>query len=307
MRKLIVILLICTIAFSLIACGSVESTETTSDNKEDKVTEAQNISQSDIIGNYIEKDSGASLRIEDEYVYWTNTSASFWSEPYENGHSYKIEGDKLTTPVTKEGWDSFEIASYGSGYSLSNDVYTFIPFDDYYSFEHVSINRITDKINGDSSSITLLGVEYLKSIDILEYVTEMWVDSYRYSNDFILEAPDGKCFVKLHILLENEGKETYNVADNLFVSLVYDNSYVFNSYETDGNSIIAEPMNYCCVSGGGVFTSGDLNISPLSSRELTVYMLCPSALMENTDKPLCAAFTIRGEKANPNVLVFDLR
>lgn len=302
MKKMLCIVLMCAMALSLIACGSGN---VSSDTTGDKAADSKNMSQSDIIGNYVEQNSGAFLRVEDEFVYWTKTPASFASKPYEEGHGYKIEGNQLTTPVTEEGWDSFDITSYGSGYSLSNDVYTFIPYDDYYTFEHTMVNKVGDKASGGSVSITMEDVAFQDSIDILDFVTDIWVDSFK--DDFVLEPPEGQCFVKLQIKVENEGKETLDVSKDMAVALVYDNSYVFNSYETTGNTLVAEPMNYCYVDGTGARLSGDLNVSPLSSRTFTVYMMCPTALKDNTDKPLYAALSTTGDSSTPSVIVFNLR
>lgn len=266
----------------------------------------QDISQSDIMGNYVEKDSGIFFRVEDEYVYWTTSPAKFWSEPLESGHGYKIEGNQLTTPSSEEGWDSFEMIPYGTGYCLSNSIYTFLPSDDYYSFEHTTINTMANKASGDGFSVSFLNLEYIENIDILEYVTDKWVNSYK--DNFILEAPDGMCFVKMQIKLENEGKESIAANDNLSVSVVYDNSYVFRCYETIGNALISEPMNYCYIQGNSsALSAGEINISPLSSKTLTIYMICPSALRDNADKPLCAAFSVKGKNGVPTVVVFDLR
>lgn len=305
MKKWIVLLLALVMCLSLCACGSGDENAAEENAAEENAADSENLSQASIIGNYLEKDSGASFRVEDEFVYWTSTAPEFWSEPYEDTNNYEIEGNKLTTPVNEEGWDSFDITSYGSGYSLSNDVYTFIPYDDYYTFEHATVNKVGDKASGGSVSITLEDVAFQDSIDILDYVTDMWVDNFK--DDFVLEPTEGQCFVKLQIKVENEGKETIDVSDALAVALVYDKSFVFNSYETKGNALIAEPMNYCYVDGNGARKSGDLNLSPLSSRTFTVYMLCPTALKDNTDKSLYAALSATGDSSTPNVLVFDIR
>ena len=302
MKKILCIVLICAMALSLIACGSGK---TSSDTNGDKAADSKNMSQSDIIGNYVEQNTGAVLRVKDEYVDWTRTPASFSSKPSEGSHNYKIEGNQLTTPVTEEGWDSFDITPYGSGYSLSNDVYTFIPYDDYYTFEHTTVNKVGDKASGGSVSVTLEDVAFQDSVDILDFVTDIWVDSFK--DDFILEPPEGQCFVKLQFIVENEGKETLDVPKDMAVALVYDKSYVFNSYETTGNTLVAEPMNYCYVKGTGDRLAGDLNVSPLSSRTFTVYMLCPTALKDNIDKPLYTALSATGDSSIPNVLVFNLR
>lgn len=311
-------------SLSLVACGSEttvsqkaestaisnESVQISSVSEEEvsdvsAVSDTEDISQDAIIGKYVEINSGISLRIEDEYLYPTSYLGNFWSAPLENTYIYDIEGTHLITRTDEEGWDSFDITPYGSGYSLSNDVYSFIPFDDYYSFEHAEIHKISDKVSVNGSSISLLNNEYTDNLDILEYVTESWVDSYK--DDFILEAPEDKVFVKLHVKLENEGKEAYNVSDILSVALVYDNSYVFHSYDTEGNSIISEPMNYCYAEVNSAQNGGDLNISPLSSKELTINMLCPSAIAENEDKPLYVTFSLINEDGKASIAVYDLR
>ena len=298
MKKTVVLFLAIIMTLTLAACGS-------KDNSAPKKAEVKNLSQKEIMGNYIEQNSGASLRIEDEYIYYTVNLGNFWSEPHEEVHNYTIEGKSITTPVTEEGWDSFDISSYGSGYCLSNDVYTFIPFDDFYSFKKADINKVSEKASCENFSLTLLDVDYSNHIDILEYVTEMWVSHNK--DKFILDAPEDKCFVKMNIKIENEGKETCSAEEILSVSLVYDNSYVFKSYETEGNSLVLEPMSYCYTDGNSATNAGDLSISPLSSKQFTVNMICPAALKENTDKPLYAVFSLATKDGTPSILVYDLR
>lgn len=286
--------------------GVDEEAEQESENSRIEESDSgDTVKKEDIVGTYIERDHGLLLRIENDYCYYVNSDlGKYCFKPFETTENYDIEGHELILHGDEEGFDSFEIQLSADTASLVNDKYTFISEDEYYRFDQKGKYAISEKAVCNRAALTVTGVSFLDEISIHEFLTDQWVNS-GLKDQVPINPPEGKCYMEIDVSIENLSKAAFNVEDVLAASIVYDSSYVFRSYDEDGNSIVAEPMLYIFTSQGG--SNGNaITLSPLSSRDCKLFMLCPTAVRDNTDRNLLLAFNINEENDIPEVFVYDL-
>ena len=275
------------------------------DAESEEPYEGEPISEDDIGGNYIEKDHGNSLRIEDDYCYYEHGFQGFCFRPFEHNSNYEIVGNKLKTNSTEEGFDSFEIQISDGSVSLVNDKYHFIPEEEFYLLEDKEKHTVSETVSCDRASLTVTNVSLIENdIDPYVFVTEQWFDSYIAKIPIHPRAK--RRFMEIDIDVENTSNSSFILSDILSLSIVYDSSFVFHSYDEDGNSIVKEPMLYLFTSQGGS-EGNSINVSPLDTISCKIFMQVPFAVRDNPDKSAYGVFRIADVKGVTDLFVYDLR
>ena len=330
MKKLVTWILALTMTFSLCACGGEKAasseaasaapaaasaaaseqeetlsvTETEEDSAE-KIPEDANVA-----GTYIEKTTGIRLILEADGSAMADTqidrfahgNSGDWHDQY---FDYSVTGNTATMSCDGIPDEDFNVEQSDDGCHLVSEHCTFVPEEEFYQFEDAEIHTVGDTVEIGDVAYTLENAEFTESINPNELWDSTWVDIYSEKETYV--APDGMIYAKLTFNLSNNSKQAIEPEDVLSPVLVYDDGFVFKSFETANNYIVSGQMDYCLTSGSSSSTkSGSLTIPALNSHEITTYVLVSSAVAENSDAPLHLVLRLPDGDSSA-VAIFDLR
>lgn len=151
------------------------------------------------------------------------------------------------------------------------------------------VENEAEKTNDDAVTIENVSVSFVDKLP--SKVTSN--SSYKNSYSSDLEPIDGQVFAEVKFKVTNNIKEDIKIMDihdNFMVELNYDNGFVFST-DSDVPCVfmtgkgVGFQKKHSSTSSGASFS-----VSPLSSKEFTVYFLCNSVVSTETDKSLMVRF-----------------
>lgn len=331
MKKLITWILALTMTFSLCACGGEKAasseaasaasaaasaavseqeealpvTETEEDSAE-KIPEDANVA-----GTYIEKTTGIRLILEadgsamvdtqiDQFTYGNSGD---WHDHY---FDYSVTGDTATISCDGIPDKDFNVEQTDDGCHLVSEHCTFVPEEEFYQFEDAEVYTVGDTVEFGDVAYTLENAGFVESINPNDLWDSVSIDVF--SPKYTYVAPDDMIYAKLTFNLSNNSKQAIAPENVLSPVLVYDDGFVYKSFEAPNNYIVSGQMAYWVTSGNGG-ADGSVNpltIQALKSHEITTYVLVPSAVAENSDAPLHLVLRLPDGDSSA-VAIFDLR
>lgn len=148
------------------------------------------------------------------------------------------------------------------------------------------------------------------SVGFSDTLSPVITSSYSYTsqNDERYEINDTQTFAVINCTITNLTSDDLKLIDtkgNFAVQLVYDNSY---NYSTHGQTYchMVSGTSYGSVrKGSSTTSSGGMAISPLSSREVSIYIPCAKVVAENPGKSLTATFISKYSGSESLTFTFD--
>ena len=312
MKKLVALILALTMVLGLCACGNAATetdvtavsentaeTSTLSVTSTSSVTEESSavqeqveeiVEDADITGTYREKDTGVRLILEADGSAKADASIDSFIfgkgvDYHEYNFQYSVTGNTATIPCKGIPDEEFAVEYMENGIYLVSENCTFMPEEEFYKFEHTEICQSGDTVEAGDVLYTLESVGFTESIN----PNVLWDSELIgvYSDDYTYTAPDGMIYVKLTFNIVNNSKQALEPENVISPVLIYDDGFVFRSFEIANNYIVADQNAYW-ITGGGNSASGSvdaLTIPSLSSHKVTAYVLAASAVTENVDAP----------------------
>lgn len=329
MKKWMALALTAAMTLSMAACGSeaissaasetasaentsiIEEESTSAEETPAKKNEANAETQEtfDISGTYIDIDSGAVLLLNVDGTGIANIEIDkFWygnnlSDRYQYRVKYSVADDNAT--ISCDAFDdTFSIEKADIGYHLTSDDFQFISADEYYLFENTDVQQVFDECTTEDVVFSLNSVGFTEAVNPYEVWDEDNIDFY--AKEYPYTAPDGMIYLRLDFTLTNNSKQAIEPEETVSIAAVYDDGFVYKTFETANNYLVKEQQAVCISFGeSGAFGSVG-TLSPLGSETYTMYILVPSMAADNTDVPL--HITVRLPDGNEiKQFVYDCR
>lgn len=291
--------------------GIIEEESTSAEKSSAEKIEANEEIQEiiDISGTYIDVDSGAVMLLSVDGTGVANMEIDrFWfgrdlSHYYQYSVKYSVTGENVA--ISCNAFDeTFTIEKTGMGFQLTSNNFHFISADEYYLFENMDVQMVSDECTTEDFVFSLNNIGFTEAVNPYEVWYEGSMDSF--AKDQPYTAPDGMVYLRLDFTLTNNSRQGVEPEYVASIAAVYDDGFVYKTFETANNYLVKEPGAYC-ISRGGDSAEGMVGtLSPLSSETYTMYILIPSMAADNTDVPL--HITIRlpdGDKTKQ--FVYDCR
>ena len=264
MKKILVLLLAVLLCFSLCACGGENKTE---NNK------TQQVNESELLGEWYEVKSADRLVLNSDgsLDYYKNNS---FAQP---GH-WELNGGVINANNTYI-YNGLSIEYKNGTLCLKNDECTFLRWSE------LPKEKLTVGDSGQKENVgfTLKGIEF--TTEIPDCMLNRWGNTYEIEG-FVL--PDGMTYAKISIDVLNMSKLEINIPDtnlDLDVILNYNNGFIYATHDNQ-NSYFTTDTDYVIHEGIGGQRGTDIQIQPLQTKSLDIYIPCPELIANDENSPL---------------------